>query len=348
MVVLLATVTFGASLATLVSHPALYGWNWTFSLSSGRTIIDEAKAAAVLDHDRDVTAWTGVWYGTARIDGQIVPLIGASAAAPVAPPVLSGDQLNGSRQIVLGADTLAALGKRIGDTVSVAAGGSHDVTLRIVGTATLPSLGIGSTVHTEMGSGAVVPYAVIPGAAAGLPNDILVTIRPGADLAAQQEVLQRIVPAGDGGSVSPVQHPAEIVDYRAMGTAPAILAAALVLGAVSSLWLTLYASVRRRRADLALLKTLGFTRRQLASTVAWQSFTAVAVGTAVGAPLGVALGRFLWTRFARQLSVIPEPTVPALLTAGIIAAGLVTAVLIAVPPGRSAARTPAADLLRTE
>jgi hypothetical protein len=348
MVVLLATVTFGASLATLVSHPALYGWNWTFSLSSGVTIIDEAKAAAVLDHDREVAAWTGIWYGTARIDGQTVPLIGASAAAPVAPPVLSGERLNGPRQIVLGPDTLAVLGKRIGDTVTVAAGGAHDVTLRIVGTATLPSLGIGSTVHTEMGSGAVVPYTVIPGAAAGLPNGILVTVRPGADLAAQRELLQRIVPASDGGSVSPVQHPAEIVDYRAMGTAPAILAAALVLGALSSLWLTLYASVRRRRADLALLKTLGFTRGQLASTVAWQSLTAVAVGTAVGAPLGIALGRFLWTRFARQLGVIPEPAVPALLTAGIIAGGLVIAVLIAVPPGRSAARTPAADLLRTE
>jgi putative ABC transport system permease protein len=348
MVVLLATVTFGSSLLTLVSNPALYGWNWTYSLSSGVVVIDKSKAAAVLDHDPQVEAWTGIWYGTATIDRQTVPVIGASPAAPVAPPVLSGSGMNAADQIVLGAGTLAALGKRIGDTVKVTVGGQNTVMLRIVGTATLPSLGIGSTVHTEMGSGAVLPYQVIPGAAGGQPNMVLVTLRPGANLTAQRAVLRRIVPESAGGSVSPVQHPAEIVDYRAMGAAPAILALALALGALSSLWLTLYASVRRRRAHLALLKTLGFTRRQLAATVAWQSFTAVTVGAAVGAPLGIALGRFLWTRFARQLSVIPEPTIPAWLVVAILAAALVTAALIAIAPGRAAARTPAADLLRTE
>ena len=42
--------------------------------------------------------------------------------------------------------------------------------------------------------------------------------------------------------------------------------------------LTLVASVRRRRRELALLKTLGFTHRQLAAVVAWQSTIAVALG----------------------------------------------------------------------
>ena len=42
--------------------------------------------------------------------------------------------------------------------------------------------------------------------------------------------------------------------------------------------LTLVASVRRRRRDLALLKTLGFTQRQLAGAVAWQASVAAIVG----------------------------------------------------------------------
>jgi hypothetical protein len=29
--VVVATVTFGSSLGTLDSHPALYGWNWTYA-----------------------------------------------------------------------------------------------------------------------------------------------------------------------------------------------------------------------------------------------------------------------------------------------------------------------------
>ena len=78
-------------------------------------------------------------------------------------------------------------------------------------------------------------------------------------------------------NVLPVQRPAEIVNYKSMGTMPVILAAGVAAGAVAGLGLALVASVRRRRRDLALLKTLGFTRRQLAATIAWQS-TVIAAG----------------------------------------------------------------------
>jgi hypothetical protein len=347
-VVLLATVTFGASLTTLISRPGLYGWNWTYALSSGVIVIDEARAAKVLGHDPEVAAWTDGWFGTAQLDGVTVPILGAEANAPVGPPLLSGHGLQARGQVVLGAATLARLHKRVGDTVTVTDGAPHPFSLRIVGTATLPSMGVAGTLHTEMGTGAVLPYQDIPGAAGSEPNTILVTLRPGANPAAQQKILQTIVPAGQGGVVLPVQRPAEIVNYRSMGTAPVILAAALALGAISSLLLTLMASVRRRRADLALLKTLGFTRRQLTATVAWQATAAVTAGLVIGTPLGIALGRALWDLFARQISVVPEPTVPPLTVTLIVFGALVTAVLVALLPGRVAGRTPAATLLRAE
>ena len=284
MIVMLATATFGSSLATLVSHPALYGWNWTYALASGTpTYIPRARAAALLDHD---------------------PAVAASAV--------------------------------------------RRTRLRIVGTATLPSLGIYNTLHTEMGTGSVLDYRLIPGAVPSQPNDVLVTLRPGADRAVQRRQLERLVPAVNSGQVIPVQRPAEIVNYRSMGDTPAYLGAALAAGAIAALALTLMASVRRRRRDLALLKTIGFTRRQIAAAVAWQSSVAVAAGAVVGVPAGIALGRFLWDLFARQINVVPEPTVPGLWVILIVVGAILLANLVAVVPGRVAARTPTALLLRAE
>lgn len=142
--------------------------------------------------------------------------------------------------------------------------------------------------------------------------------------------------------------PAEIVNYRSVGTTPAVLGACLAAGAVSALMLTLIASVRRRRRELAMLKTLGFTGRQLASAVAWQSVIAVAIGTLIGVPLGIVLGRWLWDLFAEQIHAVPVPTVPLADIAAISLGALLLALLVSVVPGRIAARTPTALLLRAE
>jgi ABC-type lipoprotein release transport system permease subunit len=129
---------------------------------------------------------------------------------------------------------------------------------------------------------------------------------------------------------------------------PAILAGGLAAGAAAALSLTLVASVRRRRRDFALLKTLGFTRRQLSGAVAWQASVIVVIGLAVGVPLGVAAGRWLWLLFAHQLSAVPDPTIPAGSIALAALAALILANLVAALPGRQAARTPAGLMLRAE
>jgi predicted lysophospholipase L1 biosynthesis ABC-type transport system permease subunit len=96
------------------------------------------------------------------------------------------------------------------------------------------------------------------------------------------------------------------------------------------------------------LKTLGFTRRQLGSTVAIQSTVAVAVGTVIGVPLGIVIGRILWDLFAGGINAVPQPTVPVLAVVLIALGALVLANVVALVPGRIAARTPTALLLRAE
>ncbi len=92
LVVLTATLVFGSSLHTLVSRPALYGWNWNDELlaGGGSSDIPQRQVAQLLNHDPDVTAWAGVYFDTLDLDNVQVPVLGATPGAPVAPPILSG------------------------------------------------------------------------------------------------------------------------------------------------------------------------------------------------------------------------------------------------------------------
>ena len=366
LVVVMSTVVFGASLNSLVSHPSLYGWNWSYELDSefGSGNIPQVQVAALLKHDHDVAAWSGAYFGTPKIDGQVVPIIGERPGAAVAPPMLTGHPLAGAHQIVLGAVTLASLHKHIGDEVTLqtsAPGNPPPVQLRIVGTATMPTIGQATSLHLEMGTGAEISYTVIPlilrsGGVAGSPQGpdaIFVRLKTGVSPAAAIPALRRIAAAtanddNDGVVVHGVERPAEIVNYRTLGATPAILGAALAAGTVVGLGMTLLASVRRRRRDLALLKTLGFTKRQLAAVVASQATVTIALGALAGVPLGILAGRYLWDLFANEIHAVPAPTVSALAVVLITLGAFVLGNLVALIPGRIAARTPVALLLRAD
>lgn len=167
-----STLTFGSGLQSLVSQPALYGWNFSYLLNASNTT--PPQALALLDHDPDVVAWDGYDYNNVVIDGRGVPFLfehGHSATkAPISPPILAGHAVETKDQIVLGAATLAQLHKRIGDTVVVTYGRFGDpvyvppTRLVVVGTATMPAVGYSSVIddHTSMGTGALMSEAGLP------------------------------------------------------------------------------------------------------------------------------------------------------------------------------------------
>ncbi|HEV3268035.1 MAG TPA: FtsX-like permease family protein [Acidimicrobiales bacterium] len=377
VVVVVATVTFASSLSTLNANPALYGWNWNYAIATGAGGSVPPIANRLLDHSRDVAAWAGFNFGDVEIDGQTVPELDGLPNAALSPPILSGHALEAKNQIVVGAATLAELHKKVGDTVYLSYGNPQNAPLYVpptplvvVGTATFPAVGTSGTFHPSMGIG--VLFSTTIGSSAfqkaiaatdknlNGPSIEFVRFRRGVSRDAARRALERISSAankvllhdpnaqGDATFVEGVQRPAEIVAYQSTGATPALLALGLVTGAVVALGLSLASSVRRRRRELALLKTLGFTQRQLAAAVSWQASVTAMVGVVAGVPIGVALGRWLWTLFARAIYAVPEPSVPVLQVVLIAVGALLVANLVASIPGRSAARTPASLVLRAE
>jgi predicted lysophospholipase L1 biosynthesis ABC-type transport system permease subunit len=141
---------------------------------------------------------------------------------------------------------------------------------------------------------------------------------------------------------------ATVGNVARMSELPLVLAAIVGLLGAATLAHALTTTVRRRRRDLAILKTLGFVRRQVRATVAWQCTTLIIVALVVGVPIGIAAGRWGWRLFAAQLQVVPLLVGTWAAALGIPVATLALGNLIAVAPGRAAARTPAAVVLRTE
>ena len=373
--VVATTLTFGSGLHALVARPSLYGWNWDYAIENvGNGTSIPQYPQPLLNADPYVAAWSGYSFANAQIDGQTVPILLTKLKAAVAPAVLSGRDVEANDEVVLGPTSLAQLHTHIGGIVTVSYGAPKDApvylpprSMRVVGTATLPSIGNPGALHTSMGTGAVIPAGIetpafvaavngfTPPADQG-PNVIVVRLRAGVNRAAAVRSLNQIVAKtnhfastqptlSSGYELLSVQQPAEIVNYRSMGVIPSVLAGWLALGATVALALVLFSSVRRRRRELALLKTLGLVRRQLAAVVSWQASADAVVGAVVGVPLGIVLGRVLWTFFAREISAVPQATVPVLQVVLVGVAALVLANLVALAPARLAARTPAGSVL---
>jgi hypothetical protein len=349
---------FGASLDGLVSHPALYGWNWDLLVETegGYGSWQAAVMDRLVDGQPGVTGWSQFGFTQVLIDGHEIPAMGLQPeSGSVGPPVTSGHPLTGPGQIELGTATMHQLGKHVGDKVKVGSGRTARE-LTIAGTVTLPSFGLILADHVSLGGGAMLPERTLLSiGTAALPANlsaVAIDLAPGSSAEARQ-LISRIIsanPDGTPGGTYPLspQRGAAILNTAQMGSQPFTLALALAAAAVLALALMVLASVRQRRRQLAVLKTLGLGRRQLRAIVAWQVSTILVIAVLAGLPAGVTAGRWVWTGFASSVGFVPVTVVPVLtLLLGSLAL-LAIGNLLALMPAAMAARIPTAATLRTE
>jgi ABC-type antimicrobial peptide transport system permease subunit len=374
---LTAAAVFGASLVALVSTPRDYGQNWDAQLDLGFGGAPGALGAHVIAAERAVTGYASGNYGQLVIDGQIVPAIGLDQPPGAATDprggyltMLAGRAPAAQDEIALGAQTMRAVHARVGQTIQVTveqiSAGLPSVRrdMRITGVAVLPAFGRGSFTPTGLGTGAVTTATLlsvpsVPDATtlcasktATCYSFFLIRLRPGTDAAAATAALTGSVtkagcPLGSC-AVTADQRPSDIKDYASVRDTPLVLAAVLIVFAVGTLAHVLLTGVRRRRRDLALLKTLGFERSQVLGVVAWEASAFAVVALLIGLPLGILAGRWAWAYFANAAGVPADATVPLTAVLLAIPVTLLIANLIAAWPGWTAARLRPALVLRTE
>jgi hypothetical protein len=383
-------VVFAASLNGLVTHPERYGWNWNVLLQNeggyGSFLPQDVNATTLgngegsldqlMARTPGIRGWSTFGFTQLAVDGQQIPVLGvATHGGDVEPPTADGQSLTGTRalqiaanprldpdQIEIGELTLKQLDKSIGDTVRVGSGPTAR-TLKVVGTVTLPSLGVTLSDHVSLGNGAMLPESTLlsildlgsfntaPAEAfSAIPSTVAIDLDPDTR---PQAVVNRILAADPGGVPGAVyQVPrvlgAAIVNAGQMGSQPVALAIALATAVLLSLMSTVLAAARRRRRELALLKALGLTRGQMRTVVTVQTLVLLLIALIIGIPLGIAAGHLLWTNFAASLGVIPVTVVPVEAVAlGLLALPAVGTMLGSVPASVAAA-TPTTLVLRAE
>ena len=341
---LTGALTFGASLGHLVDRPAAQGWNWDVIVGNPNSQGDQQAAIVPgLRRDAAVAGVSGLAGGTGTVNGTSVPALAVERLkGGVHPPVLAGRAPQAADEVALGGQTLARIHRRIGDTVTLGQG-VRQVRARVVGQVLMPSAG--DVFTFGLADGAVVTLDGARRLVPDLPVSMFaVRYTSGVDTAAETAHLKR-----EFGRVVLSQLPPEDVDnLQRVSGLPLALAGLVALLGTATLAHTLVTAVRRRRRDLAVLKTLGFTRRQVAATVAWQGTSFALASLVIGVPVGVAAGRWAWHAVADQIGAAAPAVVPMALIAVSVPAALVLAGAVAAGPAWLAARLPAAVALRTE
>jgi len=263
--------------------------------------------------------------------------------APIESDVIEGRAPQLPDEIAVGSTTLRESGVRVGDTVSLQGRDvSHDY--RIVGRVVLPTLGQPQPLSDGVALTAN-GYAPIFDPSGIFYRYLVGTFRPGADRHALEQAIAadpRLTRARSA------MVPAEIDRIDQINWFPAALAVLVGGMALYAVAHALVTSVRRRRAELAVLKTLGFSSRQVRATIAWQATTLVSIGVLVGLPLGVFFGIQIWRRVADSIGVALTTRIPTLSLVALIPLALLLVNLIAFFPARAAARLRPAAALRSE
>jgi hypothetical protein len=325
------TVTAGIDDAT--AHPERGGQTWDLQFDRG--LPDQ-----VIVGDPDIAAATELYRTEVNLGGRSV---GAYAARPIGTPiklvVVSGRLPDAPDEVAVGPATAARLNLRVGDQVPAGRQGSRPV--RVVGTVFLREYS-GYEAYDE--GLLATPAGLKRLEPTGNENWFyLIDVREGADPGA---VRDRLVQAG--GLPWSWLPPAGVRMLDRLRGLPVLLGGLLAVLGVGAVGHALVSSVRRRRGELAILRALGLSGRQVRAVIVWQATTFAAVAVVVGVPLGTLAGLVAWRWIATSMPLIYVPPLAAFAIVLIVPITFIAVQAMAIWPARAAGRVQPARILRTE
>jgi len=345
---LVAAFGFDRSFARLQADPSLAGYVWDAAVITLDPETYDELIATIEDVPGVDDAFRGTIFGAVSIDGVTISAVaydGYSAS------VVTGRAPAANDEVMLDGRTMRALGIGIGDTVTAAPpsfdddAGAPGVPMTVVGRFIFPRLPFQASENPEQGA-----FLTFDGLARTDADTLYeaVYVRFGSDSGPDPVASLRAAVEDVAFAVLSRSSAATVRNVARLSDLPLIIAAILGALGAAALVHALGTAIRRRRKDLAILKTLGFTGGQVRATVAWQSTSLVLVGLAVGTPVGVVLGRWGWRMFADELDVVPAPVTSIPLVLVVVVGAIVLANFVAALPARAAARTQPAGVLRSE
>ncbi len=319
-----AAFAFAASLGHLTTTPRLYGW-------AGDAVVGVGNdPAAWEDMSRRLEADTGIeematfitTYMT--VEGQAVNalVIDPIRGDPVN-VIVSGRSPRAQNEVVAGEAAADRLSVAIGDTVSVALADGSTRDYRLVGTAAHLPTQVGYRDSIGLLGDSVEDF--------NLPDDpwygAAVTFGDGVNVDAAIRSLR-----DEGLIVIEPRLARSVANLDEVAAFPIALAALLGVLSITSLLHGLAVAARRRGHEFALLRALGFSTRQLRTTVMSHAFTLALIAVLAGLPLGLGAGRTTWATVSGGLGVPTEHIIPGAAIASIVA-GATVAGLLGLPLG---------------
>ena len=351
---IVAVGVMGASLHGLARTPRAYGYNWDAHVAvkdpnrqDPLAICSPARTPVV--DDPAVAAAADTCSASAEVEGYSITAVGFTALeGDVGPTVLAGRAPRGPAEVALATKTMAAVHAGIGDRVRIVGPGGTG-RYRVVGRVVMPMFSSPQQGNLQaVADGAVFTGAGLQPLADRGPADgqLVLQWRPGTDVDA---VTARFadLPGGVSRPRGPTV-PLEVDRLEQLRVLPWLLGGFLALIGMLAVGYGVVSAVTRRGRDLAVLKTLGFRRRQVYETIGTQATVFGLVGLGIGIPVGVVLGRVAWGLVADRAGLAAFPAVPVLAVVALSVATLVLVNLVAVFPARRATRLRPATVLRSE